>query len=140
MPPVNVAIASQVLMMNAMRGTNDFLIMIFNRPVPSSQFSGIDRFFSCSWRRKGQPPPVFLPEKSHRLKSLVVCIQSMGHIRVGHNLVAKQQKNTSNLYRMNRNYNKQKKKEYIKLSGSNKRQCQVLVSMQSYWNSHRLLL
>ena len=46
----DVAIASQVLIMNAMRGTNDFLIMIFNRPMPSSQSSCIDRFFSCSWR------------------------------------------------------------------------------------------
>ena len=57
--------------MNAMRGTNDFLIMIFNRPVPSSQFSGIDRFFSCSWRRKWQPTPVFLPGESYGQRSLV---------------------------------------------------------------------
>ena len=42
------------------------------------------------WRRKGQPTPVFLPEKSHGQRSLTG-YSSWGHKRVGHNLATIQQ-------------------------------------------------
>ena len=41
------------------------------------------------WRRKWQPTPVFLPEKSHGQRSLAGC--SPWGCRVGHNLATKQQ-------------------------------------------------
>ena len=43
-------------------------------------------------RRKWQPTPVFLPEKSHGQKRLVG-YSPWGHKRVGHNLATKQQQN-----------------------------------------------
>ena len=44
------------------------------------------------WRRKWLPTPVFLPGKSHRQRSLLGYIQSMGLQRVGREWVTKQQK------------------------------------------------
>ena len=41
------------------------------------------------WRRKWQPTPVFLPEKSHGQRSLMG-YSPWGHKRVGHGLAAKQ--------------------------------------------------
>ena len=40
------------------------------------------------WRSKWQPPPVFLPEKSHGQRNLAGCILH-GAARVRHNLVTK---------------------------------------------------
>ena len=45
-------------------------------------------------RRKGQPTPVFLPEKSHGQGSLVGC-SPWGHKGVGHDLVTKQHQKKS---------------------------------------------
>ena len=42
------------------------------------------------WRRKWQPPPIFLPGKSHGQRSLVR-YSSRGHKRVGYDVEAKQQ-------------------------------------------------
>ena len=42
------------------------------------------------WRRKWQPPPVFLPEKSHGQRSRVGC-SPWGQKRVRHDLATKQQ-------------------------------------------------
>ena len=42
------------------------------------------------WRRKWQPTPVFLPEKSHRQRSLAG-YSSWGGKRIEHDLVAVQQ-------------------------------------------------
>ena len=51
------------------------------------------RFSFCvskiPWRRKWQPSPVFLPEKSHGQRSLAGC-SAWGQKRVGHNLATKQ--------------------------------------------------
>jgi len=47
------------------------------------------------WRRKWQPTPVFLPEKSHRQRSLVDD-SPWGHKRVVPNLVTKQQQKDKN--------------------------------------------
>ena len=41
----------------------------------------------CSWRRKWQPAPVFLPEESHGLRSLAGTVH--GVPRVGHDLMTK---------------------------------------------------
>ena len=41
------------------------------------------------WRRKWQPPPIFLPGKSHGQRSLAG-YSPWGHKRVRHNLVTKQ--------------------------------------------------
>ena len=43
----------------------------------------------CPWRRKWQPPPVFLPGKSHGQRSLVG-YSPWGCKRVGHDLATKQ--------------------------------------------------
>ena len=43
-----------------------------------------------SWRRKWQPTPVFLPEKSHGQGSLAGC-GPQGHKRVEYGLVTRQQ-------------------------------------------------
>ena len=45
------------------------------------------------WRRRWQPPPVFLPGKSHGQKSVVGCCPR-GCKRVGHDLATKQQQIT----------------------------------------------
>ena len=42
------------------------------------------------WRRKWQPTPVFLPEKSHGQRSLAV-YSPWGGTTVGHNLMTRQQ-------------------------------------------------
>ena len=42
------------------------------------------------WKRKWQPTPVFLPEKSHEQRSLVG-YSPWGHKRVGHDLANEQQ-------------------------------------------------
>ena len=42
------------------------------------------------WRRKWQPTPIYLPEKSHGQRSLVG-YSPWGHRRVGHDLATKQQ-------------------------------------------------
>ena len=46
------------------------------------------------WKRKWQPTPVFLPEKSHWQRSLGG-LQSMGSQRAGHNLATNNNKNLS---------------------------------------------
>ena len=46
------------------------------------------------WRRKWQPPPVFLPGKSHGQR-ILEGYSPWGHKRVRHNLVTKQQQHTS---------------------------------------------
>ena len=43
------------------------------------------------WRRKWQPSPVFLPEKSRRQRNLAGC-RPWGHKRVKHDLATKEQK------------------------------------------------
>ena len=42
------------------------------------------------WRRAWQPTPVFLPGKSHEQRSLVG-YSPLGHERVGHDLLTKQE-------------------------------------------------
>ena len=44
------------------------------------------------WRRKQEPTPVFLPGKSHGQRNLAGYIQSMGSLRVRHDLATKQQR------------------------------------------------
>ena len=48
-----------------------------------------------SWRKKQQPTLVFLPEKSHGQRSLVG--SSLWGLRIRHDLVARQQQQTSSL-------------------------------------------
>ena len=49
------------------------------------------------WRRKWQPTPVYLPEKSYGQRSLVG-YRPKGHKRVKHDLATKQQQNNLCLY------------------------------------------
>ena len=49
------------------------------------------------WRRKWQPTPIFLPEKSHRQRSLV-CYSPWGHKRAGYNLATKNNNNNNILH------------------------------------------
>ena len=55
----------------------------------SASISGSERL-KIPWGRKWQPPPVFLPGKSHGQRSLVG-YNPWGHRRVRHDLVTKQQ-------------------------------------------------
>ena len=49
------------------------------------------------WRRKWQPSPIFLPEKSHGQRNLAG-YSPYGHKRVGHNLVTNNKNNKQDLY------------------------------------------
>ena len=87
-------------------------LVVENLPVNAGCVGSIPWWGRTPWRRKWPPTSVFLLEKSHGLRRLAGSIQSRGHIKVGHNLVAKQQQTASNIYRRNGSYNKQKKRIY----------------------------
>ena len=58
--------------------------------LPAKRRLGLDPWVrKIPWRRKWQPTPVLLPEKSHGQRSLVGC--SPGGGRVGHDLATEQQ-------------------------------------------------
>ena len=60
------------------------------KDLPARQETQVPWVRKIPWRRKWQPTPVFLPEKSHGERSLSG-YSPWGHKRFGHNLSIKQQ-------------------------------------------------
>ena len=66
------------------------VLVVKNLPANVGDAGSIPRVRKIPWRRKQQPTPVFLPEKSHRQRSLAAYCP-WGQKRVRNDLVTEQQ-------------------------------------------------